>query len=147
MSCGVPSAGVVGPKAAIELGLAEVPVRLLDVSEADATRLSLADNRLGEIAEWDREMLDDLLAEMRDEDKDGDPFLGMGFKADDIGNLDGPEVALKPDDARIFTFRVPRHQAGDVDGAFARMRERLGKKVTEEEVFVELCRSFGGGGR
>jgi site-specific DNA-methyltransferase (adenine-specific) len=132
-------------KAAIELGLTEVPVRLLDLSESDAKRLSLADNRLGEIAEWDREMLDDLLIELREEDIDGDPFLGMGFEDDDVGNLDGPVASGDIDDARIFTFRVPKSQAGDVDGAFARMRERLGKKATEEDVFVALCRAASGG--
>lgn len=41
-------------KAAKLLGLARVPVRFLDVSERDAELLALADNKLGEIAEWDR---------------------------------------------------------------------------------------------
>ena len=44
-------------RAAHKLGLHEVPVRLLDLSEADAQLLALADNRLGEIAEWDDEAL------------------------------------------------------------------------------------------
>jgi Pyridoxal-phosphate dependent enzyme/ParB-like nuclease domain len=46
-------AGHTRVKAALKLGLRRVPVRLLDVDEATADRLALADNRLGEVAEWD----------------------------------------------------------------------------------------------
>jgi ParB-like chromosome segregation protein Spo0J len=48
-------------KAAIKLGLKEVPVRYLDISEKDAHLLALADNRLGEFAEWDVVMIRDIL--------------------------------------------------------------------------------------
>ncbi len=49
-------------KAAIKLGLQRIPVRFVDLSEADAHALAIADNRLSEFAEWD----DELLAEERD---------------------------------------------------------------------------------
>lgn len=51
-------------KAAMVLELKEVPVRLLDISEQDAERLALIDNRLAELADWDAgallELHDDL---------------------------------------------------------------------------------------
>ena len=52
-------------KAAAKLGLKEVPVRFLDVSEAQAKALALADNRLGEEAEWDETALRTILFEIR----------------------------------------------------------------------------------
>lgn len=49
--------------AAKSLGLSEVPVRFLDLSESEATALALADNRLGEIADWnDAELVESLRA-------------------------------------------------------------------------------------
>ena len=51
-------------EAAEQLGLTEVPVRFLDLSEADAHALALADNKLGEISAWDDERLAELLAKM-----------------------------------------------------------------------------------
>ena len=44
-------------KAAQSLGLTQVPVRFVDLSEKEARLLALADNRLGEIAEWDNASL------------------------------------------------------------------------------------------
>jgi hypothetical protein len=49
-------------RAAKLLGLKRVPVRLLDVSESDAHLLALADNKLGEIAEWDDQAVAELLS-------------------------------------------------------------------------------------
>jgi DNA modification methylase len=49
-------------KAAQLLKLAQVPVRFVDLSEREAHLLALADNRLGELAEWDTPELHELLA-------------------------------------------------------------------------------------
>jgi len=49
-------------KAATKLKLAAVPVRFLDIDEREAHLLALADNRLGELAEWDTPELHALLA-------------------------------------------------------------------------------------
>ena len=51
-------------KAAITLGLTKVPVRFLDLDPADAALLALADNRLGEIAEWDNKGLSELVTHL-----------------------------------------------------------------------------------
>jgi hypothetical protein len=50
-------------KAALKLKLSEVPVRFLDLSERDARLLALADNRLGELADWNVPDLVNVLGE------------------------------------------------------------------------------------
>jgi DNA modification methylase len=49
-------------KAAAKLGLDKVPVRFIDISEREAHLLALADNRLGELADWDDAQLHEILA-------------------------------------------------------------------------------------
>ncbi len=56
--------------AAEKLGLERVPVRFLDLDPADAHLLALADNKLGEIAEWDAAELASILNEYSREDAD-----------------------------------------------------------------------------
>ena len=48
-------------KAARSLGLDRVPVRYLDIDPADAKMLALADNKIGEIADWDHSELDKII--------------------------------------------------------------------------------------
>lgn len=60
-------------KAAIKLGLTEVPVRYLDLTESEAHALALADNKVGELAEWDAGGLTALLRDM------GDDASGLGW--------------------------------------------------------------------
>jgi DNA modification methylase len=70
--------------AARRLGLTHVPVRYLDLSEQDAQLLALADNKLGEIAEWDDGMLARILAELKSADAD---LSATGFDAAEIDRL------------------------------------------------------------
>ena len=55
-------------KAARVLGMLDVPVRLLDLTEAEAHALALADNRLGEIATWDDAELSRILRDLAADD-------------------------------------------------------------------------------
>lgn len=68
--------------AAQRLGMARVPVRYLDLTEKQAHALALADNKLGEIAEWDDAALAAALAAM-------DPDLAAlaGFDAAEVAAL------------------------------------------------------------
>ena len=67
-----------------KLGLAQVPVRLVDLDPADAQLLALADNKLGEIAEWDDARLAQVLADLKAQDAD----LGAsGFDSKGIDRL------------------------------------------------------------
>ena len=70
-------------QAAQKLGLDKVPVRFLDLDPAQARALALADNRIGEIAEWDDDMLSRVLSELNEEiDIDG-----LGWSDDEIQAL------------------------------------------------------------
>ncbi len=72
-------------KAALKLGLKIVPVRFLDLDPVDARLLALADNKTGELADWNDAKLAALLAELRA--KDVDLLTGTGFGSDDIERI------------------------------------------------------------
>ena len=69
-------------KAAKLLGLKRVPVRFLDVTERDAELLALADNKLGEIAEWD----DAAVAKILSEHSFGDAAFA-GWSDKELGDM------------------------------------------------------------
>lgn len=70
-------------KAALLLGLERVPVRLLDLSLEEAEALALADNKLGELADWDEERLAAVVQELDHLEVD---LTGLGWE---LGELDG----------------------------------------------------------
>lgn len=78
-------------KAAESLGLAQVPVRFLDLDPADAALLALADNRVGEIAEWDQAVLSDVLKGLNEEGVD---LEVSGFTPDELDGLLGAAEGL-----------------------------------------------------
>ena len=91
-------AGHTRHKAARKLGLDRVPVRLMDLSEDEAQMLALADNRMGELAEWSdglREVLEEL-------SERGHDLTGLGWGEDlpefedeiDLSVLDDVDVDL-----------------------------------------------------
>lgn len=65
---GVIIAGHTRMRAAKQLGLKKVPVRFMDLDPADARILAIADNKLGEIADWDEEALSMILSDIDDVD-------------------------------------------------------------------------------
>lgn len=71
--------------AAKQLDLQRVPVRLLDVDDARATALALADNRTGELATWDDEALADVLRELGE--TDAALLDGIGWNEDELRDL------------------------------------------------------------
>lgn len=85
-------------KAAQKLGLDKVPVRFLDLDPAEAAALALADNKLGELAEWDDAGVAAILAEL---EAQGAPIDGLGWDDDELKALlgDGLEAAPPADDA------------------------------------------------
>lgn len=71
-------------KAAKSLGLAEVPVRFMDLEEGEALALALADNKLGELADWDDELLESVI---RDLDADGVDLDDLGWSDDELAAM------------------------------------------------------------
>lgn len=85
-------------KAAKKLGLHKVPVRILDLNAEEAHMLALADNRLGENAEWDEPMLAAVLADLQQKDQDLDL---SGFDSKELDALLDDEIPVTEDVAPV----------------------------------------------
>ena len=85
-------------KAAMKLGLSEVPTIQLDVEGHEAAAIAIADNRLAEMAEWDGGELAALLDEL---DGAGLDLDAIGYDSDELGEalaaMDAPERPEAPD--------------------------------------------------
>lgn len=71
-------------KAAKKLGLSKVPVILVDLNPTDSELLMIADNKLGEKAEWNTEQLSELLIDLKAQGEDLDI---LGFDDHDLDEL------------------------------------------------------------
>ena len=101
--------------AARSLGLTEVPVRFVPLGEAEAVAAALADNRLGEIAEWDEDLLAEDLAYLQAE---GEPIDNLGWDAEELrALLDDAEDPKPADD------EVPDVQDGPADSVAGQVYE------------------------
>ena len=95
-------------KAALSLGLQEVPVRFIDVDDAAALAYMLADNKSSELAEWDDEQVAAILSELDGADVD---VAGLGWSDADVeAILNGPsepigkEGAKEQDESKFSDF-------------------------------------------
>lgn len=73
-------AGHTRQKAALQLGLALIPVRFMNISQAQAEALAIADNRLPELTVWEEEDLAGILRELSSKGADA----GLGWSASEI---------------------------------------------------------------
>lgn len=71
-------------KAAQKLGMKVVPVRYMDLSADEAHALALADNKLGESADWDDELLAGVLQDL---DSHGIKIDDLGFGDEELKEL------------------------------------------------------------
>ena len=92
-------------KAALELRLPRVPVRYMDLDPAEAHLLALADNRVAEIADWNDDLLSDVLREL---EGDGVDLKGIGWDVDELAELLGHNDPLPMDGSED---EVPEVQA------------------------------------
>jgi ParB-like chromosome segregation protein Spo0J len=112
-------------KAALHLGMTHVPVRYLDLDEKQAHALAIADNKLGELAEWDDKLLSGILAQMHDE-----VDLGvLGFTDAELGALIGPTL----DAAMGVPTPPPAVPPSSVLGAQPHLREPVVFYLTQEQ--------------
>lgn len=90
--------------AAKKVGMRQVPVRFLDLDPDQAAALALADNKLGEIAEWDDAMLADVLEGLALSDES---IEALGWSEDDLDAIlqTGTTEAPQP-----LPDNVPRHE-------------------------------------
>ncbi len=68
--------------AARQIGLDKVPVRFVDLDPTEAQLLALADNKIGEIADWDQDLLSEVLTDLKDSD-----LSGLGFSDAELEEL------------------------------------------------------------
>ena len=95
-------------KAAIKLGLTEVPTITLDVDGPQAELIAIADNRLSEFAEWDKDALAEILESLQAE---GIDTKIAGYGDDDLSELlasldsesIGPDDIEAEDQDRVFS--------------------------------------------
>lgn len=108
-------------KAAQKLGMDKVPVRWLDLDPAEAAALALADNKVGELADWDNDVLSEVLRAL---ESDGADLDGLGFSAEELdallggpeelpgseGEDDVPEVQEDPDSVPGGVYELGPHR-------------------------------------
>lgn len=119
-------------EAARELGWTEIRVVRSDLTGTDRTAFSLADNRTGELSEWNSESLSELLKSLQDEDFDLDE---IGFDENDLANLVPAEFNFqqpssdetdkeKEDDPQTFALRVLFEDETSQLALFTELRDR-----------------------
>ena len=74
-------------KAAIRLGWKKVPCRILEITDRNAERLAIADNKTNEIADWNEEHLQEIMATFEPEELEG---LGS-FSDEELNDLLGDD--------------------------------------------------------
>lgn len=127
-------------KAAQSLGMDKVPVRFLDLDPAEAAALALADNRLGELAEWDEDALSEIINEVND----------AGIEVEDLGWTDSElDVLLSGTESQAYRQPDLKHQpqqtaeaseTSDDDGPVAAIRMvQLYLTVPQEAKLRAMC--------
>ena len=71
-------------KSALLIGLDTIPVVYVDLSPVDAELLMIADNKLGEKAEWNTDQLSELLIDLREQ---GENLDVLGFEDHELDLL------------------------------------------------------------
>jgi|TARA_Y100000289_G_scaffold48124_1_gene48540 site-specific DNA-methyltransferase (adenine-specific) len=70
-------------KAAKKLNLDFVPVRFMDLTDKEADALAIADNKIGELSQWDEKQLKELISDLQEDFDMND----LGFSDFDIEKL------------------------------------------------------------
>ena len=127
--------------AARSLGLQTVPVRYMKLSRTEAELLAIADNKLGEISDWNEDMLKDILSALPENDLDD-----IGFSQDELDslleNID-TELPPEPDNAVYDDYDdadnldVDRVKIAEEGGVYA-----IGDQYVLCGDCVEILRSF-----
>jgi hypothetical protein len=95
-------AGHTRVEAARRLGIVRVPVRFLDLTEDEAHKLAVADNRIAEEAAWDKAKLGSLLGD-NDWRKDSED---MGFNDGDLHRLVGSNEVVELHEVDVSQARA-----------------------------------------
>lgn len=97
-------------KAAKKIGLETVPVVYVDLNPTDAELLMIADNKLGEKADWNTDQLSDLLTGL---EKKGESLDILGFEDQELDLLLGVFNNQPSKDVEKYT--PPKNEELDLD--------------------------------
>ena len=128
--------------AARSLGLSTIPVRYLKLSRTEAELLAIADNKLGEISDWDEDMLKEILDALPENDLDD-----IGFSQDELEILlDGVDTELPPEDDNAV-YDTDYEDADNLDLDRVKIAEEGGIYAIGDQYVlcgdcVEIMRSF-----
>jgi ParB-like chromosome segregation protein Spo0J len=128
-------------EAAKALGLKEVPCIFVEnLTDTQRKAYILADNRLGELAEWDMELVED---ELKDLYQEGFKIDLTGFELDiDLKGFDEPSEE-EPDEFEDIE-KQEKHYGIPYQGNKSRIADRIISVLPEGKRLVDL---FGGGVR
>jgi DNA modification methylase len=93
--------------------LDDVPVRFLDIDEQQASALALADNKLGEMAGWNVDMLAEVLASLQEDSIDLD---GIGWNQSELDDLLNSFPTVEPDGTEDDVPDVSQGEPDSVPG-------------------------------
>ena len=147
-------------KAAAKMELTEIPAIYLDVTETEAKEITISDNRLGELAEWDGGELGALLKELAEDD--GADLLAVGYNDEELDELLaalseptsdewGDAFGRLPSGDRLpirqMTFTVHDDQHGAISRALAAAKAEgdfgeTGNENSNGNALDRLCRRF-----
>ena len=116
-------AGHTRREAALLLGLEEIPCLKKTMTEKEFVEYNLADNKTGEIATWDDDLLQEILLEMSDGGQNLDAFDIPGFTDEDMNNLfsedqsqDSPSDSKRTsNESTKMVFNCTAKQAMEID--------------------------------
>ena len=128
--------------AARSLGLQTVPVRYMKLSRTEAELLAIADNKLGEISDWNEDMLKDILAALPENDLDD-----IGFSQDELDSLlENIDTELPPESDNAV-YGDDYEDADNLDLERVKIAEEGGIYAVGDQYVlcgdcVEIMRSF-----
>ena len=128
--------------AARSLGLQTVPVRYMKLSRTEAELLAIADNKLGEISDWNEDMLKDILSALPENDLDD-----IGFSQDELDSLlENIDTELPPESDNAV-YDTDYDDADNLDLERVKIAEEGGIYAVGDQYVlcgdcVEILRSF-----
>jgi len=131
--------GHVRRKAAIELGMSEVPCTIADdLTEKQIMEYRIADNATAEIAIWDKILLSKEMAKFA-ETKSSEGFT---FSPSEFGKFNGITAGIEPQETySVFTLVFNDKAARDKFQAFLRYAKKVHPDLTKELALLVMLES------